>query len=47
MKNNLYVEHWQGASAGIRMSHLYRVPNTEKGIVNWMKSVTEEEYKTK
>ena len=39
------VKHWHGASADSSMSHLYIVPNTEKGIVSWMEPVTEEEYK--
>lgn len=39
------VEHWHGASADSSMSHLYIVPNTEKGIVSWMEPVTEKEYK--
>ncbi|MBC3793006.1 hypothetical protein FH603_3522 [Spirosoma sp. LMG 31447] len=27
------------------MTHLYILPNTEKGIVNWLQAVTDEEYK--
>jgi hypothetical protein len=26
------------------MSHIYIVPNTEKGIVMWKKAVTDEEF---
>ena len=39
------VTHWHGASAGSSMTHLYILPNTEKGIVNWLQAVTDEEYK--
>lgn len=38
------VEHWHGASKDSSMSHIYIVPNTEKGIVEWGKPVTDEEY---
>lgn len=38
------VVHWHGASKDSGMSHIYIVPNTEKGIVNWMDPVTDEEY---
>ena len=38
------VEHWHGASPGIGLHQLYIVPNTEKGIVQWMQPVTDEEY---
>ncbi|MGB0176418.1 MAG: (R)-mandelonitrile lyase [Owenweeksia sp.] len=36
--------HWHGASADSSMTHIYIVPNTEKGIVEWMEPVTDEEY---
>lgn len=36
--------HWHGASKESSMTHIYIVPNTEKGIVNWMDPVTDEEY---
>lgn len=36
--------HWHGASKGSSMSHIYIVPNTEKGIVEWMEPVADEEY---
>lgn len=39
------VTHWHGASSGSSMTHLYILPNTEKGIVNWLQAVTDEEYK--
>ena len=38
------VNHWHGASADEAMSHIYIVPNTEKGIVNWGDPVTDEVY---
>lgn len=39
--------HWHGASKDSSMSHIYIVPNTEKGIVEWKEPVTEEEYLSK
>lgn len=36
--------HWHGASKDASMSHIYLVPNTEKGIVEWGGPVTDEEY---
>ncbi len=39
------VTHWHGASAGSSMTHVYILPNTEKGIVNWLRAVTDDEYK--
>lgn len=38
------VDHWHGASKDSSMTHIYIVPNTEKGIVDWKKPVTDEEY---
>ena len=38
------VDHWHGASKDASMSHIYILPNTEKGIVNWKEPVTDEEY---
>lgn len=40
------TNHWHGASKNKSMSHIYLLPNTEKGIVNWGSSVTDEEYNT-
>ena len=40
------VMHWHGASAATGMSHIYIVPNTEKGIVNWMEQVSNQEYES-
>src|SRR5688572_10754252 len=36
--------HWHGASPETGMQQMYIVPNTEKGIVNWLQPVTDEEY---
>jgi quercetin dioxygenase-like cupin family protein len=38
------VLHWHGASPEIGLQQLYIVPNTEKGIVQWMHPVSDEEY---
>lgn len=39
-----HVKHWHGASPDVGLQQLYIVPNTEKGIVEWLEPVTEEEY---
>lgn len=36
--------HWHGASAAVGMQQLYIIPNTEKGIVEWLHPVTDAEY---
>lgn len=38
------VEHWHGASPEAGMLQQYILPNTEKGIVTWLRNVTDEEY---
>ncbi|MFD2934844.1 cupin domain-containing protein [Spirosoma flavum] len=38
------VVHWHGASPGSKMTHLYIIPNTGKGLVNWLQPVTDAEY---
>ena len=38
------VMHWHGASSDTGLQQLYIVPNTEKGIVKWMRPVTDAEY---
>ncbi|GGG33592.1 cupin domain-containing protein [Hymenobacter glacieicola] len=38
------VEHWHGASPQQAMTHIALNVNTEKSIVNWGRSVTEQEY---
>lgn len=37
-------DHWHGASENSSMSHIYFIPNTEKGIVEWGEPVKDEEY---
>ena len=41
------VEHWHGASPDTGMLQLYIIPNTEKGIVQWLGPVTDEVYNSK
>lgn len=41
------VEHWHGASPTSRFTHIAINVNTEKGVVNWLQPVTEEEYNSK
>ena len=36
--------HWHGASENESMEHVYIIPNTEKGIVEWQAAVTADEY---
>jgi quercetin dioxygenase-like cupin family protein len=38
------VEHWHGASPGSAFTHIAVNTNTQKGMVNWMERVTDEEY---
>ena len=38
------VMHWHGASPDTGMQQIYILPNTEKGIVQWLHPVTDEEY---
>jgi quercetin dioxygenase-like cupin family protein len=38
------VEHWHGASRDTGLQQLYIIPNTEKGIVQWLGPVTDEQY---
>lgn len=38
------TEHWHGAGPDMGMQQMYIVPNTEKGIVNWLGPVTDQEY---
>ncbi len=38
------VMHWHGASSNSGMQQLYILPNTEKGIVEWLHPVTDAEY---
>jgi quercetin dioxygenase-like cupin family protein len=41
------VEHWHGASPDTGLQQLYIISNTEKGIVQWLQPVTDEEYNKK
>lgn len=38
------TKHWHGASKDQGMSHIYIIPNTEKGVVDWMEAVSDEQY---
>lgn len=38
------VEHWHGASPNSALHQMYIIPNTEKGIVEWLQPVTDKEY---
>lgn len=38
------VEHWHGASPGSSMTHISLNPNADKGVVTWLRPVTDEEY---
>lgn len=39
------VEHWHGAEPGSLMTHLSIVANADNGVVNWLRPVTDQEYK--
>src|SRR6187549_2761946 len=38
------VRHWHGATENSSLSQMYIIPNTEKGIVEWQESVTDDQY---
>ncbi|HVZ25366.1 MAG TPA: cupin domain-containing protein [Sediminibacterium sp.] len=38
------IRHWHGASPDDPMVHIAININTEKGVVNWMEPVSEEDY---
>ncbi|MEO6168302.1 MAG: cupin domain-containing protein [Chitinophagales bacterium] len=38
------VLHWHGASVDSEFTHIAINPNTQKGIVEWLEKVTDEEY---
>lgn len=38
------VRHWHGASRDTALQQMYIVPNIEKGVVNWMEAVTDDQY---
>lgn len=39
-----HVEHWHGASRESPMTHVSLNPNADKGVVNWLRPVTDSEY---
>jgi quercetin dioxygenase-like cupin family protein len=39
------IKHWHGASPDAVMVHIAININTEKGVVNWLEPVTDEQYK--
>lgn len=41
------IKHWHGASPGAAMTHLAININTDKGMVNWMEPVTDEQFNSK
>jgi len=38
------VVHWHGASIESTVTHIAINPNTQKGLVEWLQRVTDEEY---
>jgi quercetin dioxygenase-like cupin family protein len=40
------VLHWHGASPDTGMQQIYILPKTERGTVQWLQPVTDEEYKS-
>ncbi len=38
------IEHWHGASPDSEFTHIAINTNTQKGIVEWLQRVTNEEY---
>jgi len=38
------IVHWHGASPGSAFTHIAVNPNTQKGVVEWLQAVTDEEY---
>jgi len=38
------VEHWHGASANNQFTHIAINPNSQDGLVVWLRRVTDEEY---
>lgn len=38
------VLHWHGASKNRSVTQMYILPNTEKGLADWSKRVTDNEY---
>lgn len=44
IKIALNLEYWHGASSDSELTHIAITANTPKGAVDWMESVTAEEY---
>ena len=40
------VVHWHGASAENEFTQIVINPNIEKGVVNWLQKVTDDEYRS-
>jgi len=38
------IVHWHGASRDSAFTHIAINPNTQKGVVEWLERVTDEEY---
>ena len=38
------IVHWHGATPSSELTHIAVNTNTQKGIVNWLERVTDEEY---
>lgn len=38
------VEHWHGASLESAMTHVSLNPNADKGVVTWLRPVTDQQY---
>ena len=38
------TEHWHGASPDSEFTHIAVNTNTQKGVVEWLQRVTDEEY---
>jgi quercetin dioxygenase-like cupin family protein len=38
------VEHWHGASSDKAMTHVSLNPNADKGVVTWLRPVTDQQY---
>ena len=40
------TRHWHGATENNALTQMYILPKTENGIVTWMETVTDEQYKS-
>lgn len=41
------AKHWHGASEDVGLQQIYVVPEADKGVVEWMGEVTDEQYNDK